>query len=121
MYHTRELADLHKKFNIDKVILPNNQSGNSAIRGVVDHCLDLGIQVQTVPPSEQWVSGKLSLGQIQDLKIEDLLPRKPIQINNHLVSKEIIGKRVLITGAAGSIGSEIARQVLSYHPEMVIL
>ncbi|MBS1748319.1 MAG: polysaccharide biosynthesis protein [Bacteroidetes bacterium] len=121
VYHTRELADLHKKFNIDKVILPNNQSGNSAIRGVVDHCLDLGIQVQTVPPSEQWVSGKLSLGQIQDLKIEDLLPRKPIQINNHLVSKEIIGKRVLITGAAGSIGSEIARQVLSYHPEMVIL
>ncbi len=121
VYHTRELADLHKKFNIDKVILPNNQSGNPAIRSVIDHCLDLGIQVQTVPPSEQWVSGKLSLGQIQDLKIEDLLPRKPIQINNHLVSKEIIGKRVLITGAAGSIGSEIARQVLSYHPEMVIL
>lgn len=121
VYHTRELADLHKKFNIDKVILPNTQSGNLAIRSVIDHCLNLGIQVQTVPPSEQWVSGKLSLGQIQDLKIEDLLPRKPIQINNHLVSKEIIGKRVLITGAAGSIGSEIARQVLSYHPEMVIL
>lgn len=61
VYHTRELADLHKKFNIDKVILPNNQSGNPAIRSVIDHCLDLGIQVQTVPPSEQWVSGKLSL------------------------------------------------------------
>ncbi|OJY90436.1 MAG: polysaccharide biosynthesis protein [Sphingobacteriales bacterium 44-15] len=121
VYHSRELADLHKKFNIDKIILPNTQSGNPAIRSVIDRCLNLGIQVQTVPPSEQWVSGKLSLGQIQDLKIEDLLPRKPIQINNNLVSKEISGKRVLITGAAGSIGSEIARQVLSYNPEMVIL
>ncbi|MFT3702517.1 MAG: nucleoside-diphosphate sugar epimerase/dehydratase [Agriterribacter sp.] len=121
VYDSRELADLHKKFNIDKVILPNTQSGNAELRDVIDRCLNLGIQVQTVPPSEQWISGKLSLGQIQDLKIEDLLPRKPIQINNHLVSKEIFGKRVLITGAAGSIGSEIARQVMSYNPEMVIL
>lgn len=121
VYHSRELADLHKKFNIDKVILPNNQSDNPELRDIIDRCLNLGIQVQTVPPSEQWVSGKLSLGQIQDLKIEDLLPRKPIQINNNLVSKEVFGKRVLITGAAGSIGSEIARQVMSYNPEMVIL
>lgn len=121
VYHTRELKDLHKKFNIAKVILPNNRSGNPEVSQVIDECLNLGIQVQTVPPSEQWVSGKLSMGQIQDLKIEDLLPRKPIRINNQLVSKEIFGKRVLITGAAGSIGSEIARQVMSYQPEMVIL
>jgi len=121
VYHSRELKELQKKFNIDKVILPNNKSGNPEVRQIIDECLNLGIQVQTVPPSEQWVSGKLSMGQIQDLKIEDLLPRKPIQINNQLVSKEIFGKRVLITGAAGSIGSEIARQVMSYNPEMVIL
>ena len=121
MYHSRELPDLHKKFTIDKLILPNAQSGKPEFRAIIDCCLNLGIKVQTVPPSEQWVSGKLSLGQMQDLKIEDLLPRKPIQINNQLVSEEIFGKRVLITGAAGSIGSEIVRQVMSYHPEMVIL
>lgn len=121
VYHTRELADLHKKLKIDKIILPNEQSGKPEFRDIVDRCLNLGIKVQTVPPSEQWVSGKLSLGQIQDLKIEDLLPRKPIEINNGLVSAEIYGKRVLITGAAGSIGSEIVRQVMSYNPEMVIL
>ena len=121
VYHTRELAELHKKLTIDKLILPNGQSGKPEFRAIIDHCLNLGIKVQTVPPSEQWVSGKLSLGQMQDLKIEDLLPRKPIAINNQLVSAEILGKRVLITGAAGSIGSEIVRQVMSYHPEMVIL
>ncbi|MCO5236438.1 MAG: polysaccharide biosynthesis protein [Chitinophagaceae bacterium] len=121
VYHTRELSELHKKFGIDKLILPNGQPGNPEFRVLIDECLNLGIKVQTVPPSEQWVSGKLSLGQIQDLKIEDLLPRKPIVINNQLVSEELFGKRVLVTGAAGSIGSEIVRQVMSYHPEMVIL
>ncbi len=121
VYHTRELAELHKKLTIDKLILPNGQSGKPEFRAIIDHCLNLGIKVQTVPPSEQWVSGKLSLGQMQDLKIEDLLPRKPIKINNELVSEEISGKRVLITGAAGSIGAEIVRQVMSYNPEMVIL
>lgn len=121
VYHTRELPELHKKFTIDKLILPNGQSGKSEFRAIIDCCLNLGIKVQTVPPSEQWVSGKLSLGQMQDLKIEDLLPRKPIQMNNQLVSEELNGKRILVTGAAGSIGSEIVRQVLSFQPELVIL
>ncbi|HRP31470.1 MAG TPA: nucleoside-diphosphate sugar epimerase/dehydratase [Agriterribacter sp.] len=121
VYHVRELPELHKKLTIDKLILPNTQWGQSEFRAIIDCCLNLGIKVQTVPPSEQWVSGKLSLGQMQDLKIEDLLPRKPIEINNELVSEEILGKRVLITGAAGSIGAEIVRQVMSFHPEMVIL
>ncbi len=113
VYHTREIAELHKKLKIDKLILPGEKSAKPEFRTVIDHCLNLGIKIQTVPPSEQWVSGKLTLGQIQDLKIEDLLPRKPIQMNNQLVSQEIFGKRVLITGAAGSIGSEIVRQVMS--------
>lgn len=121
VFHFREIAELHKKLKIDKLILPAEKPGKSEFRDVIDFCLNLGIKIQTVPPSEQWISGKLALGQMQDLKIEDLLPRKPIQINNQLVSQEISGKRVLITGAAGSIGSEIVRQVMSYNPEMVIL
>ncbi|MGN6493777.1 MAG: polysaccharide biosynthesis protein [Agriterribacter sp.] len=121
IYHRREIGALHKKNKIDKLILPNEKSGKPEFRSVMDLCLKLGIKIQTVPPSDQWVSGKLSLGQMQDLKVEDLLPRKPIQINNALISEELVGKRVLITGAAGSIGSEIARQVMSYNPEIVIL
>ena len=81
----------------------------------------MGIQVLTVPPSDQWIYGKLNLQQIKDLKIEDLLQRKPIQIDNKGISEDLHGKRVLVTGAAGSIGSEIVQQVLSYKPAMVIL
>lgn len=121
VYHTKELPELHKKFKIDRLILPSEKSANSEFRDLMDLCLNLGIKIQTVPPSEHWLSGKLSLGQIKDLKIEDLLPRAPIQINNQLVAKEITGKRVLVTGAAGSIGSEIVRQVMSFNPEMIVL
>lgn len=121
VYHVREIAELHKKLKIDKLILSSDNSAKPEFRDLIDLCFNLGIKIQTVPPSEQWVSGKLSLVQIQDLKIEDLLPRKPIQINNMLVSREIKGKRVMVTGAAGSIGAEIVRQVMTYNPEMVIL
>lgn len=121
VYHVREIAELHKKLKIDKLILSAENSAKPEFRDLIDLCFNLGIKIQTVPPSEQWVSGKLSLVQIQDLKIEDLLPRKPIQINNTLVSREIKGKRVMVTGAAGSIGAEIVRQVMTYNPEMVIL
>ncbi len=121
VYHVREIAELHKKLKIDKLILQAELSAKPEFRNLINTCFNLGIKIQTVPPSEQWVSGKLSLVQIQDLKIEDLLPRKPIQINNTLVSREIKGKRVLVTGAAGSIGAEIVRQVMTYNPEMVVL
>ncbi len=121
VYHLKELGLLKDKKNIQKLILMSEQLTNIDKKLVIEKCLHLGIKVLTVPPSDQWMSGKLSSNQFQALKIEDLLQREPIVINNSQVSKDIEGKRVLITGAAGSIGSEIVRQVLSYNPEMVIL
>lgn len=121
VYHTKELPEIHKKYKIDRLILPSDKSANHEFRSLMDMCLSLGIKIQTVPPTEHWLSGKLSLGQVKDLKIEDLLPRAPIQINNELVAEQITGKRVLVTGAAGSIGSEIVRQVMSFNPELIVL
>ncbi|HTE24850.1 polysaccharide biosynthesis protein [Flavitalea sp.] len=121
VYHLKELTTLKEKKNIAKLILMNEQLTSIDKKLVIEKCLQLGIKVLTVPPSDQWMSGKLSSNQIQALKIEDLLQREPIVINNSQVSQDLEGKRVLVTGAAGSIGSEIVRQVLSYNPEMVIL
>ena len=67
-----------------------------------------------VPPVKQWIDGKLKDGQIKDVRIEDLLERNPIKINNPVLRKELDNKVILITGAAGSIGSEIANQVRKY-------
>lgn len=121
VYDMASLAALKQKLRVDKLVLMNTQLGVKEKKAVLERCLRLGLQVLTVPPADQWMSGKLKNNQIQDLKIEDLLQREPIVIDTYRISKELVGKRVLITGAAGSIGSEIARQVLNYDPEMVIL
>jgi len=121
VFHIKDLQKLKEKFNADKLIIMNEELGNTEKKSVIDQCLSLGIKVVTVPPSDQWVYGKLSLRQIKDLNIEDLLQREPIVINNSLISKDLEGKRILVTGAAGSIGSEIVRQVLNFEPETVIL
>ena len=121
VYHKKDLAKLKTNNKVDILIIVNEQLENKNTQDIIETCLKLGIKILTVPPSEQWISGKLSLKQLQELKIENLLQREPIVINNSLISGEIRGKRILITGAAGSIGSEIVRQVLTYEPEMVIL
>ncbi|MDF2189674.1 nucleoside-diphosphate sugar epimerase/dehydratase [Paraflavitalea sp. CAU 1676] len=121
IFHIRALGLLKMKKNIDKLILMNNQLTGPDKKTVIEKCLQVGIKVLTVPPSDQWVYGKLSIRQIQELRIEDLLQREPIVINDQNISNELSGKKVLITGAAGSIGAEVVRQVLSYHPETVIL
>lgn len=121
VFHKKDLPKLKAANKIDILIIVNEQLENKNMQDMIDACLKLGIKILTVPPSEQWISGKLSLRQLQELKIENLLQREPIVINNSQISEEIRGKRILITGAAGSIGSEIVRQVLTYDPQMVIL
>lgn len=115
------IETLKKKYAINKVLLVGNELNINKKKKTIEKCIELGIKVVTVPSSDKWLYGKLSSNQIQDLKIEDLLQRAPIILNKSNVSKELNGKRILITGAAGSIGSEIVRQVLNYNPEYIIL
>lgn len=88
---------------------------------IVDTCLKAYVKVRTVPPVEKWVKGELSIKQIKEVKIENLLGRETIKLNNTLIQEEISGKVICITGAAGSIGSELARQVSSYNPSVLVL
>lgn len=88
---------------------------------IIDECLTLNMQVRNIPPVHKWINGELSLKQIKDVNIEDVLGRKPIQLDKTRIKKDIEGKVVLITGAAGSIGSELARQVIDFQPEQLIL
>ena len=121
VYNIKALDKLKIKHDVEKLIIMNHHLDEDEKKATLEKCFTLGIQVLTVPPSDQWIYGKLSLQQIKNLRIEDLLQRKPIQINNNEIAGDICGKTVLVTGAAGSIGSEIVRQVLSYGPAMVVL
>ena len=88
---------------------------------IVDLCLESNINVLNIPPYDVWPSGKLKPAQIQNINIEDLLNRKAIQIDTTSIQNELKGKRILITGAAGSIGSEIVRQLLKFDTGLIIM
>jgi FlaA1/EpsC-like NDP-sugar epimerase len=100
-----------------------SQSGLSLERKnqIVDRCLVNNIKVRSIPPAEKWIRGELSYNQIKSINIEDLLGRESIKLNSVNITRELQGKVVMITGAAGSIGSELARQVIQYKPKTLLL
>ncbi len=117
----KELDLLLKDLNIDELIFTAKDISLERKNEVVDICIKNQVKIRTVPPVEKWVRGELSFNQIKEINIEDLLGRESINIKNENVEADIRGKRILITGAAGSIGSELVRQVLQYNPETLIL
>jgi FlaA1/EpsC-like NDP-sugar epimerase len=79
------------------------------------------VKIRTIPPVDKWVRGELSFNQIKEINIEDLLGREAIKLDKQSVKADLRGRKVLITGAAGSIGSELVRQVMQYDPKSLIL
>jgi FlaA1/EpsC-like NDP-sugar epimerase len=102
------------------IFTPKNLSSERK-NEVVDVCLKNGIKVRTVPPIEKWSKGELNFNQIKEINIEDLLERPEIRLDNPQINSEIAGKRILITGAAGSIGSELVRQMVRFKPQLIIM
>lgn len=88
---------------------------------LINLALEYGVRILDVPPVSKWVNGELTYNQIKQVNIEDLLQRDPIQLDIELIKEKITGKHVLITGAAGTIGSEIARQVMAFAPASLVL
>jgi FlaA1/EpsC-like NDP-sugar epimerase len=114
----KELANVQP---IDELIIASYSLPTKRKNEIVDFCLDHDIKALSVPPYSKWAEGKFTSRQLQSIKIEDLLERDPININNNQIKSQIKGKRILVTGAAGSIGSEIVRQLIPYAPELIIL
>lgn len=104
-----------------QVIMAIKNINIQAKRKISDVFLDRGVVVKTLPPVEKWVGGEFAINQIHNVKIEDLLGRAEIHMNNKLISEEMNSKSILVTGAAGSIGSEIVRQLVAYFPSKIIL
>ena len=90
-------------------------------KDIVDACFQFNIHTKEVPAMELWIGGELSAKQIRNVRIEDLLGRPPIKLNVDNISNDLRGKTILVSGGAGSIGSEIVRQVLQYQPKKVIV
>lgn len=121
VYHPSSLLLLKTKYGVEKLILMDGNLDIKSKHDIIERCIESGIKVVSVPASSQWLDGKLSLNHFRELRIEDLLQRETITLNKKNIYRELRGKRVLVTGAAGSIGSEIVRQILSYNPKYVVL
>ncbi|MGQ7853124.1 polysaccharide biosynthesis protein [Pedobacter sp. WC2501] len=117
----RNLAHLIVKHEIDEIIFASYSIPTEKRDAIVDLCLEHDIKVLNIPPADAWTNGKLQHAQIQKLNIEDLLNRKTISIDIEGIGKMLHKKRILITGAAGSIGSEIVRQLSKFDVGLIIL
>jgi len=114
-------SDFLENRNIDELIVSIQNIEPRRKKSIVDLCLRRNIQVKLVPPLEHWINGELSLRQIAPVAIEELLQRDTINLSNPEVSRLVREKVVIVTGAAGSIGSELLHQLMHYDPAQLIL
>ena len=115
---TKSFIEKHK---IDAVIVSIQNISSNKLMVLAENLLSKSVKLKIVPPFSNWIDGNLKAAEIKDIKIEDLLGRKIINIENTLLKKEFNQKTILITGAAGSIGSEIAKQIALYNYKKIIL
>ena len=115
------LKEAIKMLNIQKVIIAIPSAPGQMVRSIIDQCLNLGVHAMTLPSMSELLNEDTALRNIREVQIEDLLRRDPVETNIREVANFVEGKRVLITGAGGSIGSELCRQIIKCHPAELIL
>lgn len=121
IYSSSDIGPLIPKLGIDELIFASHRISSERKNQVIDICLEQKINVLTLPPVSEIINGTVSPTQIKKVKIEDLLEREPIELRNDSLLEQLQGKRILVTGAAGSIGSEIAKQLGHFEPQLIIL
>jgi FlaA1/EpsC-like NDP-sugar epimerase len=121
IYHTDELDELLKESEIAFIIISTTHIPASKKQKLVEKCLNYNTRVLNVPPISNWINGQLSFKQIKKIKIEDLLERDEIVLDREKTFAQLNGKVILVTGAAGSIGSELVRQIIKFNPKKIVL
>lgn len=121
VYHVDKMEELINKFNIKKVLLAIPKASRSERKKVIERLLPYAVEVLTVPDFDDIVSGKAKINELQDVAVDDLLGRDVVEPDSSLMGANITGKVVMVTGAGGSIGSELCRQIIKQRPSTLIL
>ncbi|NNC83863.1 MAG: polysaccharide biosynthesis protein [Flavobacteriales bacterium] len=121
IYKSERLEELIDDHEVDQLISTMMRPDIEKRQKVIDLCIDKGVKVLDVPPVGRWIQGELSFRQLRPIPVEDLLERSVIQLDTSAISQSLQGKRIMVTGAAGSIGSELVRQITRYRPEAICL
>jgi len=118
---TGEIARICDQYAVDEAVIAIPSASGRKIREIVDACASCGVRNKILPGYGELIDGKVSFDRIREVDLEDLLGRNPIVLDEAQISSYLKGKRVLVTGAGGSIGSEICRQILRFDPEKLVL
>ena len=120
IYSIDKIAEISAINNIEQLVISIQNIAPSRKQEIVELCLQFKIKVSHVPPVTNWINGELSIKQLKDIEITELLERDEIKLDYTKIIKDFSDKTILISGAAGSIGSEICRQLIKYHPKKLI-
>ena len=121
IYNSSKLEKLIKEEGVSLVIIAIQNPDKSNKNKIAEICLANNVSVHKVPSTKSWINGEFSSKQIAKIKIDDLLGRKPITLDEEKISNELTGQVILVTGAAGSIGSGMVRQIAKYKPAKLVL
>ncbi|OEH92137.1 polysaccharide biosynthesis protein [Bacillus solimangrovi] len=117
----KRIEDVVKKRDINHILIATPSLNKQEINRIFQECSKTKVDTKILPSIEDMVSGKVSISEFRDVQVEDLLGRKPVKLDITSISKEIEGETVVVTGAGGSIGSELCRQICQFNPKQVVL
>ncbi|MFH1304871.1 MAG: nucleoside-diphosphate sugar epimerase/dehydratase, partial [Candidatus Omnitrophota bacterium] len=118
---TDEIKSIVEKYGVEEIIIAIPSASGKVIRDIISKCEKTEAKIKTVPGLHKILSGETTIKQIRDVRPEDLLGRETVRINTEDINTFLKGKNILITGAGGTIGSELCRQIAKFDPRMLIL
>ncbi|WP_323856372.1 polysaccharide biosynthesis protein [Rossellomorea marisflavi] len=118
---TKDIPEIVERLNVDNIIIAIPSLSKHDIQNIYQECSKTPAKTQIMPMIEDIVSGKVSVHQFREVEVEDLLGRDPVDLDTKTISEKLTGKTILVTGAGGSIGSEICRQVSKFDPDTLLL
>lgn len=118
---TSQIRGICERHGVQEVFIALPGASPRIIRDLVERCADLGVTFRTVPAIPDVIGGRVHVSRIRNVDIEDLLGREPVQLDVDRIGKQLRDQRILVTGAGGSIGSEMCRQIATFHPGRLIL
>ncbi|HEY3244461.1 MAG TPA: nucleoside-diphosphate sugar epimerase/dehydratase [Phycisphaerae bacterium] len=118
---TDHIRPICERLGVEEVLIALPSARSRDIRALIDRCEGTSLRFRTIPAISDVIEGRAQFSQIRDVDIEDLLGRDPVQLDTDAIGGQLRGKRILVTGAGGSIGAEMCRQIARFAPQRLIL
>src|SRR5699024_1560323 len=117
----KHIPKVVERFKIEHIVIAIPSLHNGALEKIITECNKTNVQVQMIPKIEDLMTGKVSVSHLKNVEVEDLLGRDPVKLDINAISEYVKGRTVMVTGAGGSIGSEICRQLMRFTPGKIVL